>query len=211
MGEITEWKLFDKRLDSLSEISHLLDNPTSFAHAGFYYSNGDILCHSCNFMFKNIFDVIEPNFEHVYNTVNSKDYCYYLRETMGIDLHHTSHMHDFISGPCDLNEYGPNKYGKVAYFSNPPSYGYHLFINRFTSFSNVSDLNFSPLILAHLGFCFDERERKLHCFDCNYPLSNYIPLKNQLAQHMLQPCDYIKRVFGSNSAFLPFLKCINKD
>ena len=199
------WEHFSSRLKSFDDISDKLNlNPVSLAHAGFYYFNGDTLCYSCGYVLRNLSDIFEPCFEHVfYTTARSRDICSYLKRTTGIHLHHTFIMHKFSSDPLDIEKHGPNNFEKVF------PYGYDLFINRFISFTDVDVdfLPFSPLVLAHLGYYYHANS-EVYCFDCKFPLSYSRSLLNQVEGHMLQSCEYMKSILGSDVSVLSFMKCL---
>ena len=203
---------FDNRLKTLMGEREFLDflsvDPNVLAHAGFYYENKKVKCHECGYILGNLVDLVEPCFEHLYYTMKTKHSCYYVRKTTGTVLPHNSVMHKFSSNPCDMREFGPHRFGRVVCFSNPPSYRYDLFMNRYTSFSGVVDLPISPLILAHLGFCFKDSVRKIQCYDCDFDLSYHTSLRMIFKHHMSQSCDYMKTTFGSDVTIFKSFKCL---
>ena len=195
-----------KSFDSITDNNLLrLDlDRSALAHAGFYYVNGDIICHACGYILKNVSDIFEPYFEHVfYTTAINRDICSYLKRTTGIDLHHTFIMHKFSLEALDIENHGPNSLDRDSI--SPACY---LFINRFVSFSDVDVFPFSPLVLAHLGYSYDTTNGQVQCFDCKYPLSYSKSLKLQVEDHVLQSCEYMKSILGSDVSVLPFMKCL---
>ena len=204
------WEYFDDRLKSLMNNNDIVQaiEPSILAHAGFHYENRKIICHECGLTLLNLYDIFEPNFDHVYSSINKTPSCYYLRRSTGLFLPHTSALHKFNSERCDMIEHGPHKFGRVVSFSIPPSYKYHLFINRFTSFSDIVDLPFSPLILAHLGFCYQDKVRKIQCYECQYDLSFDLSLDKILELHMAQSCEYMRFIFGSDARNVKYFKCL---
>ena len=204
------WEYFDDRLNSLVKNKDILQaiEPPILAHAGFHYENGEIICHECGLSLVNLYNIYEPNFDHVYSSIHKSPSCFYLRRSTGTFLPHTSTLHKFTSETCDMIEHGPHKFGRVVCFSNPPSYNYHVYMNRFTSFSNVVDLPFSPLILAHIGFCYDDKVRKIRCYECAYDLPFNLSLERILELHMSRSCEYMRYIFGSDVMNLKYFKCL---